>query len=199
MSINKKLKDFTADKKFIQEFINRMLEDEERSKAAVSNTDYVLWLEKFTESYPGFVDDQWQYSPNELSKEDSEKVDMLQYFLSGIRYYAYDNYIPMEGEDLYDYHFFFKFNGIGYEIGSVSGQGTYTYCHREEISPDKHFIEFEDIMTNKVQDNVAAIKENLEVLNSVVRGLLALGAPEDRILSCVTKVLDEHADTINED
>lgn len=198
MGINKELKDFTADEQFIQEVINRMLKDEELSKATVSNTDYVLWLEKFTESNPGFVDDQWQYSPDELSKEDSEKVDMLQYFLNGIRYYAYDNYIPMEGET-YDYHFFFKFNDIGYEIGSVSGQGTYTYCHREEISPDKHFIEFNDIMTNKVQDNVAVITEKLDILSSVVRGLLTLGAPEDRILSCVTKVLDEHEDTINED
>lgn len=175
----------------IKELHEQVSKATELTEKLVSNAEYMLWLEKFTTSNPEFTDDAWLYFPEEISKYDYEMVSMLQYFLDGIKRYAHTNYIPMEG-DVYDYHFSLKFNNIDYKIGAVSGQGTYTYCCRENISTDKRFIDFNDIMTNKVQDNVAIITEKLNAMANIAKEILNLGAPEDAITSKLETVFQEY-------
>lgn len=179
----------TANDVTVNEFFKQFIEALEMNEKLVSSNEYMLWLEQFMSSRTGFLDDDWLYKPEEISKEDYERVEQLSCFLSGIRSYAARNFIRLESDDDYDSHVFIKFNEIGYEIGTFSGQGTVAYCHRVDISTDKNFIDFNDIVTNKKQDNVDSITDKLNELDSLVSVLLELGTPEDAILSRVSKSL----------
>lgn len=179
----------TANDVTVNEFFKQFIEALEMNEKLVSSNEYMLWLEQFMSSRTGFLDDDWLYKPEEISKEDYERVEQLSCFLSGIRSYAARNFIRLESDDDYDSHVFIKFNEIGYEIGTFSGQGTVAYCHRVDISADKNFIDFNDIVTNKKQDNVDSITDKLNELDSLVSVLLELGTPEDAILSRVSKSL----------
>ena len=181
----------TANDVTVNEFIQQFTEVLEMNEKLVSSNEYMLWLEQFMSSRTGFLDDDWLYKSEEISKEDYARVEQLSCFISGIRSYAARNFIRLESDDDYDSHVFIKFNEIGYEIGTFSGQGTVAYCHRVDISTDKNFIDFNDIVTNKKQDNVDSITDKLNELDSLVGDLLELGTPEDAILSRVSKSLSK--------
>lgn len=181
----------TANDVTVNEFFEQFIEALEMNEKLVSSNEYMLWLEQFMSSRTGFLDDDWLYKSEEISKEDYARVEQLSCFISGIRSYAARNFIRLESDDDYDSHVFIKFNEIGYEIGTFSGQGTVAYCHRVDISTDKNFIDFNDIVTNKKQDNVDSITDKLNELDSLVGDLLELGTPEDAILSRVSKSLSK--------
>lgn len=181
----------TANDVTVNEFFEQFIEALEMNEKLVSSNEYMLWLEQFMSSRTGFLDDDWLYKSEEISKEDYARVEQLSCFISGIRSYVARNFIRLESDDDYDSHVFIKFNEIGYEIGTFSGQGTVAYCHRVDISTDKNFIDFNDIVTNKKQDNVDSITDKLNELDSLVGDLLELGTPEDAILSRVSKSLSK--------
>lgn len=184
----------TANDVTVNEFIQQFTEVLEMNEKLVSSNEYMLWLEQFMSSRTGFLDDDWLYKSEEISKEDYARVEQLSCFISGIRSYAARNFIRLESDDDYDSHVFIKFNEIGYEIGTFSGQGTVAYCHRVDISTDKNFIDFNDIMTNKVPENVAIITEKLDAMANIAKEILKLGAPANAITSKIKSVLAEYVE-----
>lgn len=132
----------------INEVVESWMRSRELVKTLISDPEYILWLENFTISNPAFEDDTWLYQSDEISKEDSERVDELNLFFEGIMECANHNFIPL-CYDEYGTYVFIKFNNIGYKIGQMVGQGSITYCERVDISSDSIFIDFNDIMNNK--------------------------------------------------
>lgn len=176
--------------KAVNEVVAALVHSQEMAKRLVSNNEYILWLENFTIANPTFGDDTWIYYPDKLSKEDSERVDELCSFFNGIMEYADRNFMPV-CHDSYDTYAFIKFNNIGYKIGIMSGQGSFAYCERVEISSDNVFIDFNDIMTNKKQENVDYISKKLDSMSGIIEELLKLGVPAKTISAKVQTTLNE--------
>ena len=177
-------------KEIVNEAAASLMHSQELVKTLISNTEYILWLENFTISNPAFEDDTWLYQSDEISKEDSERVDELNSFFEGIMEYADRNFIPLCYNE-YSTYIFIKFNNIGYRIGVMVGQGSVTYCERVDISSDNIFIDFDDIMNNKKQENVDYICERLDSISSIIQELLKVGVPEKIFFSMVQKALDK--------
>lgn len=168
--------DATPERKeeIMNECIAALIRREELAKALISNTEYILWLENFTVVNPSFEEDSWLYYPEKISKEDSERVNELCCFFNGITKYADQNFIPVHYSD-FDTYVFVKFNNIGYKIGIISGQGSFAYCERVDISADNSFINFNDVINNKKQENVDYIREKLNSISSIIEELLKMG------------------------
>lgn len=175
---------------FINELVADLIRSQELVKTLISNTEYILWLEKFTISNPSFADDSWLYQPEKISKEDSKRVDELSSFFEGIMEYVDRNFIPL-GYDEFGGYVFIKFNNIGYKIGVMIGQGSVTYCKRVDISSNNIFIDFNDILNNKKQENVDYICERLDFISSIIQELLKMGVSEKAISTMVRKALDK--------
>jgi len=177
-----------------EELINEVVADlilsQELPETLVSNTEYILWLENFTITNPSFGDDNWLYYPEKISKEDSKRVSELCSFFKGITQYADRNFIPFCHND-YDTYTFIKFNNIGYKIGIISGQGSFAYCERVDISSNNVFIDFNDIINNKKQENVDYICEKLDSMSSIIEELLKIGVPAEVISTKVQNTLNK--------
>lgn len=175
----------------IQDVIDGLIKSQERAKSIVADNVYMLWLEKFTNIYPLFSDDTWLYKPDEISTEDSENVADLCSFFNGLSGYAEKNFLPIYSED-YTTYVCIKFNNIGYEIGLVSGQGTYAYCQRIDISPNKVFIDFNDIVANKKQPHVEHVTETLDKISLLIEQLLICGIPVEAISTRIDDTISKY-------
>lgn len=154
------------------------------------DTNYIIWLEEFTKKHPNFSNDTWLYCPEKISKEDYNMVVKLPYFFGLIQKYAEKNFIKAGSEDSGFYEMFYqiKFNNVGYKIGLICGQGAFNYCCRYDNAYEK-FIDFNDIINSKKQDNVDVINEKLEQLSKLVNELIELEVPESTIIGKVEKCI----------
>ena len=129
-----------------------------KKEKLLANTDYINWLINFTIKNNGsFADDTWLYNPEELKKNDSEKINDLQLFYEGINDYAKSiNIDPLPTKFGNEYKI--KFNDTGLKIGIDMGQGAYFYCQKINIDNENEFINFLDI--NKNRNKTKALKNN---------------------------------------
>lgn len=180
----------------VKEAVNKVLADlirtQELEKELVSNTEYILWLENFTSTHTYWSDDTWLYCPEKISKEDYKRVEELHCFFNGIVDYAERNFIPTYNDEYgYDTYIFIQFNNVGYRIGEMIGQGTLAYCERVDISSDNVFIDFNDIIINKKQENVDDIEKKLDSMCKIIEELISMGVPAKSISKRVQNALDE--------
>ena len=173
----------------VNEVLQELINSAEKAERLVSNTKYMLWLEEFTAKNHGFSDDSWLYNSEKLSAIDSENVHNLCSFFNGIAKYADNNFLPVYSEDAHESHVYIQFNGIGYEIGVVVGQGAYTYCQRLNIFSDKRFINFNDVVANKKQKNVDHINKQLNKLSASIHTLMDMGVPIKAITGTIEDAL----------
>lgn len=177
--------------KVIDELLADLIRSQELGKELVSNTEYILWLENFTIATPCWSDDTWLYCPEKISKEDYNRVKELHCFFNGIMDYAKRNYIPSQYDE-FETYIFIKFNNIGYKIGEMIGQGSLTYCERVDISHyDNVFIDFNDIVNNKKQENVDCIDKKFNSMCEIIEELISMGVDSKTIFTRVQNILDE--------
>ena len=174
--------------KIIKERIEREKKRNDRIKTIMSSIDYITWLIDFTKDKEGFNDDDWTYSYEKLSDSDLEKVNELSLFFEGINDYAKINYIYSYPRSFGEYYLI-KVGDIGFEIGIMTGQGTLFYCKKTKV--DKEYIDYLDILTNRKQDNVSYIKENLDNLSNIIISLYESGVPLDAIIESVDGVINK--------
>ena len=170
----------------IKECIN---ERNEQIDNLMSNTDYIEWLNKFTKDKKGFSSDHWAYFPNEISSYDRKNVEELGLFYEGIDKYAEQNHLyptPTEFGNFYK----IRLNKHGYIIGVLVGQGTAFYCKRVPVKNKKEFIDFNDIMLNKKQDNVEKYDYTLDVITRSIINAYGNGASMDLIINALYYTLN---------
>lgn len=131
----------------VQEAIDDLVKHREHAQKLISNDEYMRWLEKFTLSYPRFSDYDWLYYPERLTEDDYNRVRELCYFFDGIVDYAERKGLTIK-KDENEAELLVKFNGVGYEIGLVVGQGSFMYVLRRDISQNEPFIDFNDCLVN---------------------------------------------------
>lgn len=153
---------------------------DEKAKRLVSNSEYMNWLNKITIEKPSVSPEGFLSCPEKISDKDKALVEQLPLLYQGIEDYAERNYIYPTP---YGFGGFYKirFNGVGYEVGMITGQGTVFFCTRVEIQNENEFIDFNDIMNNKEQDNVKEIKEKIDNLSQMITSLCEAGVPYEAI------------------
>ena len=184
----------------IKEYVNRnkekwIREKKERDaklKSIFSSYDYMNWLNSFTANTKGFSDEDFLYFPEKISKEDLDKVNNLGLFFEGIEKYADKNYIY---PTMYEYQSFYGIkdnaNEVYYKIGVIEGQGGSFFCDRVEDTSELDFIDFNDIMNDKIRENVEKIENGLDNMSNLVISLYEKGVPLEAIKDTFDKTIRE--------
>ena len=156
----------------------------------ISSDKYILWLEEFTNKNPNFdTRDSSFYIcfRNSASNDDLKNIRNLAILYSIIFEYAKQNYIYPKIDEMGEYYYNIKYNNVGYRIGEDSIDGTFFFCERVPIDCD--FIDFNDVMNNKVQENVHFIQQNLIDLANYINYLVEAGVPEEAIKNVTLNTL----------
>ena len=184
----------------IKEYVNRnkekwIREKKERDaklKSIFSSYDYMNWLNSFTAITKGFSDEGYLYFPEKISKDDLDKVNNLELFFEGIEKYADKNYIY---PTIYEYQSYYSVkdnvNDAYYKIGVIEGQGGSFFCERVEDTSKLDFIDFNDIMNDKIRENVEEIEANLDNMSNLVLSLYNKGVPLEAIKDTFDKTISE--------
>lgn len=184
----------------IKEYVNKnkdkWLKEKEEKKfkleSLFSSYDYMNWLNKFTASNKGFSLEDFLYFPEKISKEDLDKVNNLGLFFEGIMEYADNNYIY---PSIYEYQSFYgikdSVNEVYYKIGVIEGQGGSFFCDRVEPTSELNFIDFNDIMNDKVRDNVEEIENSLDNMSNLIISLYEKGVSIEAIKETFDKTIKE--------
>lgn len=151
----------------------------------ISNNEYMLWLENFTNNKTVFCDDEWIYFPDKLSKQDNENVDKLNLLYYALERYASDNSINYSGDD-YEMYYMIKFNNTGYKIGVSHGQGSRYFCERVGIDDFSKYISFKDL-----QNNIKRKQINLQGLSDLINYLYEENIPLDEISNTAEKTIQK--------
>lgn len=176
--------------KWIEKYITEQKVKEKKIKDMMSNTAYIEWLNEFTQDKDGFSDDDWLYFPEKISEFDRKNVEKLCLFYEGIDNYSQQNHIyptPCEFGNFYRV----KLNGFGFEIGILVGQGTIFFFNKVSLKGDKEFIDFNDIMIEKKQDNVDQINATLDSLSSMILTSYESGVPIEAIVSTLDNTIED--------
>ena len=184
----------------IKEYANKnkekwLKEREERDaklKSLFSSYDYMNWLNTFTADNKGFSLEDFLYFPEKISKEDLDRVNTLGLFFEGIREYADKNFIY---PSTYEWQCFYgvkdNVNEVYYKIGVIEWQGGSFFCERVEDTITLDFIDFNDIMDDKVRDNVKEIETDLDNMSNLVLSLYNKGVPLEAIKETLDKTISE--------
>jgi len=170
-------------KKYMKKFAEDLEKKVKLQKELVEKDVYIKWLEGFAKEHPNFSDDSWLYRPEEVSKEDYENVSKLSSFFCAIQRYAAENYIystPCEYGESYT----IKYNSKLYEIGTIVGQGAFSFCNTIEINEKATIIPFEEISnpSEKTRTRTAIIEIELKRIDNLFRDLNQKGISSDTII-----------------
>ena len=175
-----------------EKWIRKKKERDAKLKSIFSSYDYMNWLNRFTADTKGFSDEDFLYFPEKISKDDLDKVNNLGLFFEGIEKYADKNYIY---PTMYEYQSFYgvkdNVNEVYYKIGVIEGQGGSFFCERIEYTSEQPFIDFNDIMNDKVRDNVKEIGTDLDNMSNLVLSLYNKGVPLEAIKETLDKTISE--------
>lgn len=151
-----------------------------------TSTEYIDWLEEFTNKYKVFATDSFLYDKDKISKEELEKVNFLESLFEVIYEYADENYIEAKKNN-YELYFDIEHNGIGYEIGLNYGQGSAFYCVRQE-EPSKDSIKFSQLISGEILPSTIITNMKLEDLEKYIETLVEENVPVEAIENTTKKV-----------
>lgn len=161
---------------FVKEYIEKQKIEDKKIKSIMSNTDYVEWLQKFTEDKDGFADVDYTYCSDNLKEIDRKNIETLYLFYKGIGRYASSNHIV---PNYFDFGEFYKvrYNDFYFKIGVAYGQGSSVFCSKITGKNLKGFINFNNILTN----NSASLDKLANLITAMQKG----GIPMEDIMNTV--------------
>ncbi len=122
----------------------------QKMKKIISNEEYIKWIENFNTIYPNFFNSELLKIPKDMSKQDQEKIKMMNIFYCAVEQYADENNIePIQIENKSFY--LIEYNDKGYEVGIKTGLQTFFYSKKIEIKDKNFFINFDNIKNNRKQ------------------------------------------------
>lgn len=174
-----------------QEMIQNISEEHKKRnkiiKDLISNTDYINWIEQYTEKCGGFSDQTRFRDKIKLPVKIEDNINKLIYFFEGIREYAEENYIyPKKDNGIY---YIITYNGISYEIGIIVGQGTIYFCTRS--TKKDNIIDFNDIVKNNKLERTDIINNKLTELQNYLDTLINENIPVEALTKTTQKVLQK--------
>lgn len=149
----------------------------------LQNDDYMKWLEKFTNRYPSFYE-------NDLSGRgcnDIQNRRNLDLLFEVVDEYAEANYFyPKTTRQ--GIHFHIKYNGVGYKIGFASKNAKF-YCERTE--PMEDAIDFHYIQKNTTHPHAYFVESELYHIADSIKKLMVLGLEPENIEKLLEKRVDK--------
>lgn len=109
----------------------------------------------------------------------TEYIKLLLFF-KDIEKYASDNHIYPIRTDIGCFYRV-RLDEIGLEIGYDYVEDTSFHCDRVIVENEEDFINFNDILTNKKQNNIDKISKNLELLSMIINDCYNDGTPIEAI------------------
>jgi len=177
-------------KKLVQEWINEEIAKNNTIKEIISSTKYFEWLKEFTKDKDYFGDDDWQYSPEELSDTDRKNVENLRFLYEGIDKYAIENHIyPTKFG--YGYFYGIRLDESAFEIGIMIGQGASCFCKKVQVDDESRFINFNDIINNKKNEQVDFINTKLNEIRDMILSTYNIGVPIEAINGTLKDTIGE--------
>jgi len=143
------------------------------------STNYIDWLEKFTEEHGSFATDSFLYKPDVLSEEDKKNVALIEALYEVTDEYADDNFIESTPTDFGNFYSI-QHNGVGYFIGFDGGQGASFYCTRLE-EPEKDALEYKHLMSGVKLPKTVLVEHKLEALAELIERLYEEDVPVEAI------------------
>lgn len=176
-------------KEFIDNYIEKEIEKNEKSEKIISNNEYMLWLENFSSKHNNFCDDYWIKPNNNITEEDIQNVKNLSILFEAISNYANDNFIEPIYYSLGEYYYI-KFNDTFYQIGIMTWEGTLFFCDKAKKC-DKKYIDFSDIRNNKKGQNINLIKNKLMKLSELIVNMSEENVPLKAITATAEKTVQK--------
>lgn len=170
----------------------RLLVDNElelKLREMFSDSSYVDWLLNFTLKYSKFKDTEWMYYPDNISPEDYKRVNDMDLFYYGIKKYADENhrYPITTGSGIF---YRIKYNDVGFTIGIVGGLNVEYICSREELDPEKSYIDLSYIINNKKCEDVDFIDAQMKSLSNLIITLHQSGVPIESMESTFVEIIN---------
>ena len=166
----------------------RIKKNQEFQKFLTSSTDYVDWLDGFTDSFSSFSTESFIFDKELLSEEDSENVSNLSNFFEVIYNFAEKNHLPHH-ETAYGVYYSIQYKGVGYSIGIDYGQGCIFYCERMDYPLDDA-IDYLQIMGGERLSNTVVIDSRLDEFAEFIEQLDAENIPLDSIEKVFHRTID---------
>ena len=152
------------------------------------STDYIDWLERFTNVYNIFATDDFEENDS-ITEEDHKNVFLLEALFEEINDYSDENYITPELADS-GMSYSIEHNGIGYDIGVNYGQGTFFYCKRQE-KPRKNSLEYKQLMSTVKLPSTVQAEFELEELKQYLEKLIEADVPVEAIRRATDTVIQK--------
>lgn len=153
------------------------------------STDYIDWLESFTNIHDSFATDSFLYEPDAITKEDDNNISLLDALFEVIEEYANDNYITPEKAD-FELFYYIKHNDIVYAIGVNVGQGGRIFCVREE-EPKENAIDYKQLMSTVKLPSTVQAEAKLEELEELLERLIEENVPTEAISRTTDTVIQK--------
>jgi len=174
------------------DFFEKLVARMQRKEDLVKDTSYMEWLYEFTKTFPSFRDTQWLYEKDDrISSDDQKQIEILQDFFTAIQIYHTKNLLESNGSE-HQCWYNIKYNNDYFAIGILIGQGATNFVTRyesyEELRNEK-FIEFKDIMEDKVALGFEQRKAGLQQLSEFLTKLYDMGIPKAAVEEVFKKSL----------
>ena len=129
---------------------------------------YMEWLEKFTDIYYEFTDQEdslYQLEDYQLTTTDKENIKNISTLFGMLATYSKDHSLPFSKTD-YTTAYLIKYHNLYYRVGLCVGTGSYCFIERtEDIKKQTiiSFTDFENDLSTKESEksNNYSIKDNL--------------------------------------
>ena len=145
--------------------------------AYVKMNAYMTWLSDFLLVNDLATDSLLTMQPT-LSDDDYENISHLGNLFYVISEYADNNYFYPQ-EDGYSTSYDIKFRDSFYTIGLNSGQGSYTFAYKKDISD--RYIDFDYIIQDKELPDKKYIECELDLFSTRLRDLLDKKIPVEAL------------------
>ena len=141
---------------------NDSLEKRAKMARSFNISEYIKWLEKFTEEHSEFWNDDFEGEENKISTEDKINLNMFPILHFTIMNYVKTNYAYeafVFSSALGIEKIYVKYNNKIYEIGKVNSS---YFCRLHELRENIKYICFEDILNPNYETLARAemIKKN---------------------------------------
>lgn len=173
--------------KYVEDLVKKCFENVDQIREFVDDYWYMEWLYNFTEKYPCFADNRWNYETvRTISDEDYEKVNALPWFFKGIRLYFDRNRFPINHDASDDWWYAVKYKDVYFKVGICVGQVPYSYVERcEEMT--NNYIDFEKIVSNESDSKYAKRRGRMLQLERLLLEMRNLNISREEVIELVNK------------
>lgn len=150
------------------------------TKKILFDFNYINWLVDFSRTHNSFYDDDWVYTPEAITEEDSMQLRKLGNFFGGIVEYVYKMNLVLD-EDYY----LIKFEDKMLTLREFHGQGVHIQVNRVEENVEGKVIDIRDVVEYYSEGN------DLSQVSFAIKNAFSKGIPEEAIIEKVSKTLEQ--------